>query len=153
MPILEDEAQNPQSHEPVSIDEKAMIITQALGEPYMDFGGDTVTGPERGYRFYEQPLHIQVGLRDDRQRITILFYEKVQVRFLFFKTNGFRECRVYDQFNAVQRGKVVEQRINVLERDEKWLPLFEKLYQRALEFEKSISLEDQIRHHPSDPGL
>lgn len=153
MPTLEDEAQNQQPQEPVGIDEKAIIITQTLGEPYVDFGGDTRTGPERGYRFYEQPFYIQAGLRDDKQRVTIMFYEKVPMRLLFFKTNWFRERRVYDQLTTLQDGEVTETRINVLELGKKWLPFFEKLYQRALELEKSIPLEDKIRHHPSDPGL
>jgi hypothetical protein len=48
---------------------------------------------------------------------------------------------------------VAERRTNVLELGEKWLPFFEKLYQRALKFEKSIPLEDKIRHHQGDPGL
>src|SRR4030042_2379218 len=97
MSKLEDEAQNIKPLEPVSIDEKAMLIAQIFGEFYHDFGGDTNAGFRYGYRYYQKPLFIQTGIEDDRQRITIVFYEKVPVRIGPFKTHYHRERMVYDQ--------------------------------------------------------
>jgi hypothetical protein len=156
MPTLEDEVRDQQPQEPVSIDEQATLITEVFGEAFHDYGGDLHTGPDIEYRYSDKSLYIQAGLRgSSKQKITIRYYEEIKKRFLFFsyKTGELNEYLVFEHLNIYQDGEVIERITSIFELKEKLLPLVKKVYQRALEVVRTTSLEDNVTHHPSDPGL